>query len=303
MRARQPIDVEVRGRRQRPNADHVWITHWHPVKGSRAAASSASTWSPRTQARKRRGGGGEGAARRGALSQPPTTSTVRLDGRPHRLDHLVQQALARLPAPRPRRLGWRKVHHPDRERVVSITRSFRTGQPQGDIPAARRDDGYAGSCRALPIRDGDGGWSAGSAPAPTLTERRAGRCCASSTRRSSIIRRNARAATDLERRRGTGRARSERQPAWTARWLAAIRAVGRTSDWLLRGRPRQGGPATRSPAAQDRARSHAPRRPFRWLLEGGGSRPHLRHGARRTGLRTPSRTCARCASRLGEPAP
>jgi PAS domain S-box-containing protein len=55
MRTGQPItDVEVRG--QRPdggNADHVWLTHWHPVKGPRGRIVGVNVVSEDVTARKR----------------------------------------------------------------------------------------------------------------------------------------------------------------------------------------------------------------------------------------------------------
>jgi PAS domain S-box-containing protein len=171
MRSGQPItEVEVRG--QRPdggNADHVWITHWHPVKGPRGRIVGVNVVAEDVTARKRAENvlaenqkalrDSERRFRELAdnISQFAWTAdhTGWIYWYNKRWHDYTGTTLEEMQG-----WGWQKVHHPDHVgRVVQrITQSFRTGQPWEDtFPLRGRDGTYRWFLsRALPIRDGDG---------------------------------------------------------------------------------------------------------------------------------------------------
>ena len=170
-RTGKPItDIEVRGQRaDGGNADHVWITHWHPVKGPRGRIVGINVVAEDVTARKRAENvlaenekalrDSEARFRELADNMSQFAWTADHAGWIYwynkRWHDYTGTTLEEMQG-----WGWRKVHHPDHvDRVVhSITRSFQTGQPWEDtFPLRARDGTYRWFLsRALPIRDGDG---------------------------------------------------------------------------------------------------------------------------------------------------
>ena len=171
MRTGQPItDIEVRGQRSDGgNADHVWITHWHPVKGPRGRTVGVNVVAEDVTARKHAEDvlvRSEKALRESEarfreladnISQFAWTAdhTGWIYWYNKRWHDYTGTTLEEMQG-----WGWKKVHHPDHvERVVErISRSFRTGEPWEDtFPLRGRDGTWRWFLsRALPIRDGAG---------------------------------------------------------------------------------------------------------------------------------------------------
>ena len=170
-----------RAARRQLDADHVWVTHWHPLKKPgrhRHRRQRGRRGRHRTPAH--RGGASrqrEGATRqvRRASASSPTISASSPGPPTARLDQLVQPALARLyRAPRSTRCragAGSTVHHPDHvDRVVG---AFATASPPArrgrtHSRCAAATAAIAGSCRAR-CRSATSAarWFAGSAPTPT----------------------------------------------------------------------------------------------------------------------------------------
>jgi PAS domain S-box-containing protein len=171
MRTGQPVTgVEVRGQRaDGSNADHVWITSWHPLKKPDGAVIGINVVAEDVTERKR------AEAVLVASETALRDSEARFRELADNIDQFAWTAdhtgwiywynkrwhdytgttLAEMQG-----WGWRKVHHPDHvDRVVErISRSFATGKPWEDVfPLRGRDGRYRWFLsRALPIRDGDG---------------------------------------------------------------------------------------------------------------------------------------------------
>jgi PAS domain S-box-containing protein len=168
VRTGQPItEVEVRG--QRPdggNADHVWITHWHPVKGPRGRIVGINVVAEDVTVRKRAEDvlvqnekalrDSEARFRELADNVSQFAWTADHAGWIYwynkRWHDYTGTTLAEMQG-----WGWQKVHHPGHvDRVVErIRRSFETGEPWEDtFPLRGRDGTYRWFLsRALPIRD------------------------------------------------------------------------------------------------------------------------------------------------------
>src|SRR5690349_14212510 len=171
LRTGQPVlGVEVNGQRlDGRNTDHVWVTHWHPLKGPRGRIVGVNVVAEDVTERKR---AEEALARREqelrdseARFRPLADNISQLawtadhtgwiywyNKRWHDYTGTTQEEM--------QGWGWKKVHHPDHvDRVVRrISRSFLTGEPWEDtFPLRGRDGRYRWFLsRALPIRDGDG---------------------------------------------------------------------------------------------------------------------------------------------------
>jgi PAS domain S-box-containing protein len=170
-RTGRPItDVEVRGQRaDGSNADHVWITHWHPVKGPRGRIVGINVVAEDVTARKRAEEvlaenekalrDSEARFRELADSISQFAWTADHTGWIYWYNKRWHDYTGTTPEEM-QGWGWRKVHHPDHvDRVVQrITRCFQTGEPWDDtFPLRGRDGTYRWFLsRALPIRDGDG---------------------------------------------------------------------------------------------------------------------------------------------------
>ena len=171
MRTGVPVTgIEVRGQRSDgSNADHVWITSWHPLKKPDGSVIGINVVAEDVTERKR------ADAVLAASAKALRDSEARFRELADNISQFAWTAdqsgwitwynkrwhdytgttLAEMQG-----WGWRKVHHPDHvDRVVkSISRSFATGRPWEDtFPLRGRDGRYRWFLsRALPIRDGDG---------------------------------------------------------------------------------------------------------------------------------------------------
>jgi PAS domain S-box-containing protein len=162
--------IEVRGQRSDgSNADHVWITSWHPLKKPDGTIIGINVVAEDVTERKRAEQvlvASETALRDSEarfreladnISQFVWTAdhTGWITWFNKRWHDYTGATLAETQG-----WGWRNVHHPDHvDRVVErISRSFATGKPWEDtFPLRGRDGRYRWFLsRALPIRDGDG---------------------------------------------------------------------------------------------------------------------------------------------------
>jgi len=170
-RTGEPITgVEVRGQRaDRLNADHIWITNWHPLKNAEGHIVGVNVVAEDITERKR----AETvlAASEKALRESETRFrdladnisqfawTADTDGRRYwfnkRWHDYAGTTLEEMQG-----YGWRKLHHPDHiDRVdKGIRQSFKGDEPWEDtFPLRGRDGKYRWFLsRALPIRDETG---------------------------------------------------------------------------------------------------------------------------------------------------
>ena len=168
VRTGEPITgIEVRGQKaDRSNADHVWITNWHPLKTPEGKVVGINVVAEDISERKR----AEAvlAAKEHALRESEARFRELADNISQfawTADHkgsiywynkrwhdYTGTTLEEMQG-----WGWQKVHHPDHvDRVVQrIRRSFETGVPWEDtFPLRGRDGDYRWFLsRALPIRD------------------------------------------------------------------------------------------------------------------------------------------------------
>jgi PAS domain S-box-containing protein len=162
--------VEVHGQRaDGSNADHVWVTSWHPLTKPDGTVIGINVVAEDVTERKR-------------AEQVLVASETALRDSEARFRELADNisqfvwtadhtgwvtwynkrwhAYTGATLAETQGWGWRKVHHPDHvERVVErISRSFATGKPWEDtFPLRGRDGRYRWFLsRAMPIRDGDG---------------------------------------------------------------------------------------------------------------------------------------------------
>jgi PAS domain-containing protein len=160
---RKPITgVEVRGQRaDKLNADHIWITHWHPLKGPKGNIIGANVVAEDITERKRAEAvlaGSEKALRESEarfreladnISQFAWTADQEgwiywYNKRWHDYTGTTLEEM--------QGCGWQKVHHPEHvDRVVHrIKQSFETGTPWEDtLPLVVATVAIAGSSRAL----------------------------------------------------------------------------------------------------------------------------------------------------------
>ncbi|MGA9082272.1 MAG: PAS domain S-box protein [Pseudolabrys sp.] len=167
-RTGEPITgVEVRGQRaDKLNADHIWITNWHPLKDSEGRIIGINVVAEDITERKR----AEAvlAASENALRESENRFrdladnidqfawTADTDGRRNwfnkRWHDYAGTTLEEMQG-----FGWQKLHHPDHlERVVQgIRKSFKGDTPWEDtFPLRGRDGNYRWYlARALPIRN------------------------------------------------------------------------------------------------------------------------------------------------------
>jgi PAS domain S-box-containing protein len=160
-------DVEVRGQRpDKSNADHVWNTHWHPVKRPDGSIVGVNVVAEDITERKRAEAGL--AASETALRESEARFRELADNISQfawTADHsgwiywynkrwhdYTGTTLEEMQG-----WGWQKVHHPEHvDRVVQrIRQSFENGTPWEDtFPLRGRDGSYRWFLsRALPIRD------------------------------------------------------------------------------------------------------------------------------------------------------
>jgi PAS domain S-box-containing protein len=159
--------VEVRGQRaDKLNADHIWITHWHPLRGPKGNIIGVNVVAEDVTERKRAEAvlaASEKALRESEarfreladnISQFAWTADQKgwiywYNKRWHDYTGTTLEEM--------QGWGWQKVHHPEHvDRVVHrIKRSFETGTPWEDtFPLRGRDGSYRWFLsRALPIRD------------------------------------------------------------------------------------------------------------------------------------------------------
>jgi len=167
----EPImGVEVNGQRaDGSNADHVWITHWHPLRGADAEIVGVNVVAEDITERKR--ADALVAASRKAVHESETRFRELADnmsqfawtadpsGRRYWYNRRWHEYTGTTPEEM-QGWGWRKVHHPDHvDRVVErIRRSFETGEPWEDtFPLRGRDGRFRWFLsRALPIRNEKG---------------------------------------------------------------------------------------------------------------------------------------------------
>jgi PAS domain S-box-containing protein len=171
MRTGRPVTgVEVHGQRaDRLNTDHVWITHWHPLKDPRGRIVGVNVVAEEVTERKR------AEAALAKREQELRESEARFHTLADNISQLAWTAdhtgwiywynrrwhdYTGTTLEEMQGWGWRAVHHPDHvDRVVQrISRCFLTGEPWEDtFPLRGRDGGYRWFLsRAQPIRDGDG---------------------------------------------------------------------------------------------------------------------------------------------------
>ena len=171
MRTGEPVTgIEVRGQRaDGGNADHIWITSWHPLKKPDGSVVGINVVAEDVTERKRaeqvllasQKARRDSEARFRELADNISQFAWTADQSGwitwynKRWHDYTGTTLEEMQG-----WGWRKVHHPDHvDRVVkSISRSFATGRPWEDtFPLRGRDGRYRWFLsRALPIRDGDG---------------------------------------------------------------------------------------------------------------------------------------------------
>jgi PAS domain S-box-containing protein len=168
IRTGEPImGVEVRGQRADGlNADHVWVTNWHPLKNPKAKIVGVNVVAEDITERKR----AEAVlvARENALRESEMRFreladnisqfawTADTDGRRYwynkRWHDYAGTTLDEM-----KDFGWQKLHHPDHlERVVQgIRQSFKSDAPWEDtFPLRGKDGNYRWFLsRALPIRN------------------------------------------------------------------------------------------------------------------------------------------------------
>ncbi|MFZ0353059.1 MAG: PAS domain S-box protein [Pseudolabrys sp.] len=167
-RTGEPITgVEVRGQRaDKLNADHIWITNWHPLKNSEGRIIGINVVAEDITERKRAEAvlaASENALRESekrfrdlADNIDQFAWTADTDGRRnwfnkrwHDYDGTTLEEM--------QGFGWQKLHHPDHlERVVQgIRKSFKGDSPWEDtFPLRGRDGNYRWYlARALPIRN------------------------------------------------------------------------------------------------------------------------------------------------------
>jgi PAS domain S-box-containing protein len=159
--------VEVSGQRaDKRNADHVWVTNWHPLKGADGNVVGVNVVTEDVTARKRAGAVLNASER--ALRETETRFRELADNISQfawtadesgwiywynkRWLEYTGTTLDEMQG-----WGWQKVHHPDHvERVVErIRRSFDDGTPWEDtFPLRGRDGSFRWFLsRALPIRN------------------------------------------------------------------------------------------------------------------------------------------------------
>ncbi|MGB7576732.1 MAG: PAS domain S-box protein [Pseudolabrys sp.] len=167
-RTGEPITgVEVRGQRaDNLNADHIWITNWHPLKNSEGRIIGINVVAEDITERKRAEAvlaASENALRESekrfrdlADNIDQFAWTADTDGRRNwfnkRWHDYAGTTLEEMQG-----FGWQKLHHPDHlERVVQgIRKSFKGDSPWEDtFPLRGRDGNYRWYlARALPIRN------------------------------------------------------------------------------------------------------------------------------------------------------
>ncbi len=167
-RTGEPITgVEVRGQRaDKLNADHIWITNWHPLKNSEGRIIGINVVAEDITERKRAEAvlaASENALREGekrfrdlADNIDQFAWTADTDGRRNwfnkRWHEYAGTTLEEMQG-----FGWQKLHHPDHlERVAQgIRKSFKGDTPWEDtFPLRGRDGNYRWFiARALPIRN------------------------------------------------------------------------------------------------------------------------------------------------------
>ncbi|MGA8821672.1 MAG: PAS domain S-box protein [Pseudolabrys sp.] len=167
-RTGEPITgVEVRGQRaDKLNADHIWITNWHPLKNSEGRIIGINVVAEDITERKRAEAvlaASENALRESekrfrdlADNIDQFAWTADTDGRRNwfnkRWHDYAGTTLEEMQG-----FGWQKLHHPDHlERVVQgIRKSFKGDTPWEDtFPLRGRDGNYRWYlARALPIRN------------------------------------------------------------------------------------------------------------------------------------------------------
>ncbi|MGA9123398.1 MAG: PAS domain S-box protein [Pseudolabrys sp.] len=167
-RTGEPITgVEVRGQRaDKLNADHIWITNWHPLKNSEGRIIGINVVAEDITERKRAEAvlaASENALRESekrfrdlADNIDQFAWTADTDGRRNwfnkRWHDYAGTTLEEMQG-----FGWQKLHHPDHlERVVQgIRKSFKGDSPWEDtFPLRGRDGNYRWYlARALPIRN------------------------------------------------------------------------------------------------------------------------------------------------------
>jgi PAS domain S-box-containing protein len=161
------IGVEVRGQRpDKSNADHIWITNWHPLAGPDGRVVGINVVAEDITARK--GAVGVLAASEEALRESESRFRELADnisqfawtadetgGRYWYNKRWLEYTGTTLEEMQG--WGWTKVHHPEHlDRVVArLRRSFETGTPWEDtFPLRGRDGSYRWFlARALPIRN------------------------------------------------------------------------------------------------------------------------------------------------------
>jgi PAS domain S-box-containing protein len=159
--------VEMRGQRaDKLNAGHIWITHWHPLRGPKGTIIGVNVVAEDVTERKRAEAvlaASEKALRESEarfreladnISQFAWTADQKgwiywYNKRWHDYTGTTLEEM--------QGWGWKKVHHPEHvDRVVRrIKQSFETGTPWEDtFPLRGRDGSYRWFLsRALPIRD------------------------------------------------------------------------------------------------------------------------------------------------------
>jgi len=168
IRTGEPVTgVEVHGQRaDKSNADHVWITNWHPLKSAEGDIIGVNVVAEDVTERKRAEAvlvASEKALRESearfreladnmsqfAWSADPTGSRYWYNKRWHDYAGTTPEEM--------HGWGWQKLHHPDHlERVVRVMRqSFETGRPWRDtFPLRGRDGTYRWFLsHAIPIRN------------------------------------------------------------------------------------------------------------------------------------------------------
>jgi PAS domain S-box-containing protein len=171
VRMGEPVTgIEVRGQRaDKLNADHVWITNWHPVKGRDGSVVGVNVVAEEITERKRAdvvlAASDEALHRSEVLFRELANNISQFawmaneagwiywyNKRWHDYTGTTLQEM--------QGWGWQKVHHPDHvDRVVKrIRESFESGVPWEDtFPLRSRDGQYRWFLsRALPIRNAAG---------------------------------------------------------------------------------------------------------------------------------------------------